>query len=405
MMEKTRKKNEISIGEAADVFGIPRIVIDVRHEGSHRDLPSLQLVRIASIKALDWLVWYYWEPQEKAIPTQNNLNANLRKEIKRKLQVMLGSAESECPPMFDEEPLVADVAEEKFGSIEYEGPPIFDDEPSSLYSIGILANALDTFKSEHLEDSDMVTNAEDTQTAFDDCKSVVLKLSRKEPEYLITLTQVILEKMESNETTDQITALTLSHLTGNISLLEKLKKLALLEQLPHLETNSVDYSNENLLSEQENCIRQAAEDFEFMKQHMKGKCGGIDESEAGVKRKWTVTKSWNSCPIGMLPSRIAFSGQLLVLDCADEVGEEKETISGGEEDYKTSLGKREADVGAEKIDCRPGKKLEIEGHNVVQNEEYVSGEGSKGWLLIDEIWRKVGDEELFAISSAVKLLV
>ncbi|GER57651.1 las1-like family protein, partial [Striga asiatica] len=31
MVEKTRKKNEISIGEAADAFGIPRIVIDVRH--------------------------------------------------------------------------------------------------------------------------------------------------------------------------------------------------------------------------------------------------------------------------------------------------------------------------------------------------------------------------------------
>ncbi|GJY33030.1 ribosomal biogenesis protein LAS1L-like protein isoform X2 [Tanacetum coccineum] len=49
-VEKTRKKNEISIGEAADVIGIPRMLIDIRHECSHRDLPSLRLVRLASTK-------------------------------------------------------------------------------------------------------------------------------------------------------------------------------------------------------------------------------------------------------------------------------------------------------------------------------------------------------------------
>ena len=31
IVEKTRKKNEISIGEAADVIGIPRMLIDIRH--------------------------------------------------------------------------------------------------------------------------------------------------------------------------------------------------------------------------------------------------------------------------------------------------------------------------------------------------------------------------------------
>lgn len=38
------------------------------------------------IQALDWLLSYYWEPQEKVIPTQNNQTANLRKEIKRSLR-------------------------------------------------------------------------------------------------------------------------------------------------------------------------------------------------------------------------------------------------------------------------------------------------------------------------------
>ncbi|XP_074345976.1 uncharacterized protein LOC141684760 isoform X3 [Apium graveolens] len=52
VVEKTRKKTEVSIGEVADELGIPRMLIDVRHECSHRDLPSLRLVRLASCKAL-----------------------------------------------------------------------------------------------------------------------------------------------------------------------------------------------------------------------------------------------------------------------------------------------------------------------------------------------------------------
>lgn len=31
VVEKTRKKNQISIGEAADAIDIPRMLIDIRH--------------------------------------------------------------------------------------------------------------------------------------------------------------------------------------------------------------------------------------------------------------------------------------------------------------------------------------------------------------------------------------
>ncbi|KAK9274267.1 hypothetical protein L1049_019081 [Liquidambar formosana] len=86
VVEKTRKKTEVSIAEAADMMGIPRMLIDIRHEGSHRDLPSLRLVRLASIQALDWLKSYYWEPQKKAIPFRRDGTAHIRKEIKSKLR-------------------------------------------------------------------------------------------------------------------------------------------------------------------------------------------------------------------------------------------------------------------------------------------------------------------------------
>ncbi|CAK7330697.1 unnamed protein product [Dovyalis caffra] len=86
VVEKTRKKAEVSIAEAAGAIGIPRTLIDVRHEGSHRDLPALALVRDSAVKAIDWLKSYYWEPQTKQIPFQRDGTASIRKEIKSKLR-------------------------------------------------------------------------------------------------------------------------------------------------------------------------------------------------------------------------------------------------------------------------------------------------------------------------------
>ncbi|TKY57128.1 Ribosomal biogenesis protein LAS1L [Spatholobus suberectus] len=99
-VEKTRKKEVASIAVAADAIGIPRMLIDIRHEGSHRELPSLKIVRSASVKALDWLKSYYWEPQSKAIPFQGEGIANIKKEIKSKIRELAiclkvnGSAQS-----------------------------------------------------------------------------------------------------------------------------------------------------------------------------------------------------------------------------------------------------------------------------------------------------------------------
>ncbi|KHN38395.1 LAS1-like protein [Glycine soja] len=116
VVEKTRKKEVTSIAVAADAIGIPRMLIDIRHgeqsallfvlliaviaEGSHRELPSLKIVRSASVKALDWLKSYYWEPQSKAIPFHGEGIANVKKEIKSKIRELAiclkvnGSAQS-----------------------------------------------------------------------------------------------------------------------------------------------------------------------------------------------------------------------------------------------------------------------------------------------------------------------
>ncbi|KAI3414642.1 uncharacterized protein J3R85_016058 [Psidium guajava] len=86
VVEKTRKKTAVSIAEAASAIGIPRMLIDIRHEGSHRELPALPLVRDASLQALSWLKSYYWEPQKKAMPCKRYGSLRARKEVKSRLR-------------------------------------------------------------------------------------------------------------------------------------------------------------------------------------------------------------------------------------------------------------------------------------------------------------------------------
>jgi len=43
--------------------GMPRVLVDVRHEAAHNELPSLSLLRLAAQQALLWLQHYYWERQ------------------------------------------------------------------------------------------------------------------------------------------------------------------------------------------------------------------------------------------------------------------------------------------------------------------------------------------------------
>ncbi|GFP81544.1 protein las1 [Phtheirospermum japonicum] len=468
VVEKTRKKNEISIGEAADAIGIPRMLIDIRHEGSHRDLPSLQLVRLASNKALDWLVSYYWEPQEKAIPIQNNQTANLRKEIKRRLREVALCLKVKQMEKSSSSQVKGKRSKKQLDKSLKHTLRLYSSFSSEVIYILLkyLLNALDSSNSDHFEDSESVS-----QTAFDDWKTVVLKLSRKEPDFLVTLTQAVLEKMESNKAMDckidqshknytksrksdllsqllawlidnlkalnpvilkesiesknpktekhltestvlallrrcllisspnnkqlMKSALNLAQLTVNASLLQKLKKLALLNLLPNSESNSVNSCNEEI------SIREAEERFELIKRRMKGKYGKVNRSEVvvGAKTKWSVARSWNLCPIGMLPSKIGFSGQLPDLEIVP--------LSDSNEDCKTILGKREAETGVEEMDITPAKKLETgPGYSVMRDiQGDVSGESVKGRLMIDGTWKRVGDEELFAIASAVKLLV
>lgn len=44
---------------------MPRILVDIRHESSHNELPSLPLLRVGVDEALVWLDASYWDQQTK----------------------------------------------------------------------------------------------------------------------------------------------------------------------------------------------------------------------------------------------------------------------------------------------------------------------------------------------------
>lgn len=49
-----------SIAKLADQLGLPRFFVDIRHDGTHDQMSSLELLRWAASEALDWLECKYW---------------------------------------------------------------------------------------------------------------------------------------------------------------------------------------------------------------------------------------------------------------------------------------------------------------------------------------------------------
>eukprot|EP00891_Asterochloris_glomerata_P007432 jgi/Astpho2/7432/fgenesh1_pg.00114_%23_56_t len=50
---------------------LPRVLVDVRHEASHNELPALPLLRLAAQQALAWLRAAYWQRQSDHLQHQH----------------------------------------------------------------------------------------------------------------------------------------------------------------------------------------------------------------------------------------------------------------------------------------------------------------------------------------------
>lgn len=50
----------LSVNTLAEAAGLSRLLVDIRHESTHNELPSLPTLQLAARQALDWLVSQYW---------------------------------------------------------------------------------------------------------------------------------------------------------------------------------------------------------------------------------------------------------------------------------------------------------------------------------------------------------
>ena len=48
------------------------MLVDIRHEATHNELPSLALLRVAAGRALDWLRASYWQRQADHIAAEHS---------------------------------------------------------------------------------------------------------------------------------------------------------------------------------------------------------------------------------------------------------------------------------------------------------------------------------------------
>ncbi|XP_024022370.1 pre-rRNA-processing protein las1 isoform X2 [Morus notabilis] len=227
VIEKTRKKQEVSIAVAANAIGMPRTLIDIRHEGSHRELPALQIVRGASITALDWLKSYYWEPQKKAIPFQGDSTTKIRKRIKSKLHELAFCLNAKESLQSSSSPLKGkrgrnfnllcgrnkflSLATGELRSSKSEGNKkqitkvikhlvgLFSSCSSEVVSalLDLLLMALSS--SHSMEPSVDAEIGPSTETLLDEWKLPIKKISNKEPEVLAALLKEVLDVIESHE--------------------------------------------------------------------------------------------------------------------------------------------------------------------------------------------------------------
>ena len=61
-----RGQYALPVTRLAENLGIPRVLVDIRHESTHDSLPTLPTLELAMRMALDWLYANYWEPYSLA---------------------------------------------------------------------------------------------------------------------------------------------------------------------------------------------------------------------------------------------------------------------------------------------------------------------------------------------------
>jgi ribosomal biogenesis protein LAS1 len=68
----------------AKTIGLPATYVELRHQATHEELPSLSKLRMATQKALRWIWDYYWVQLSSDTPEPDNCKAFVRKLVEEK---------------------------------------------------------------------------------------------------------------------------------------------------------------------------------------------------------------------------------------------------------------------------------------------------------------------------------
>lgn len=203
----------------------------------------------------------------------------------------------------------------------------------------------------------------------------------------------------------------LAQLLDDDSLVKKLNKLSFvnvpISPIPDGE-NPNQTASENSFNQAES-LREASRKLEMIKlrKRKNNLASNPVDGNVGCSSRWTVVSSWTPCPIGMLPRSIGCSGRLSVLDLNPEnEPASEEPRSKDNRALNNSSHKREASSDIQHLDSSIVKKMkETNDKSQFETEDVESPEGIEGRLLIGGIWKKVGEEELSAIQSSVRILI
>lgn len=218
-------------------------------------------------------------------------------------------------------------------------------------------------------------------------------------------------------------ALHLAELMDDISLLKKVQLLSGLA-LSNIFNNADDQSSlltSTNISHFEESICEAYKKLELVKQQVaRNKKSSEMDGETEESQVWTLAKSWNPCPIGMLPRVAGSSGCLPVLDVInnetvlDVTNSEKQNkVSDRKDNWRLIKhgAKRDAPSDLQLLDNSTVKKMreteefgEFNDESPMEDDEFPT-EDASGYLMVGGIWTRIKEEELLAIQSSVRILI
>ncbi|CAL3966598.1 hypothetical protein PZA11_003200 [Diplocarpon coronariae] len=73
------KRRKLSMYSIAKTIGLPATYVELRHQATHEELPSLSKLRTATQKALRWIWDYYWAKLPPAPTTQEECNVFMQR--------------------------------------------------------------------------------------------------------------------------------------------------------------------------------------------------------------------------------------------------------------------------------------------------------------------------------------